>query len=532
MKKPHGTSLRDILREIPDPPAASAVPDAAISGIAIDSRAVRPGDLFVALRGRETDGHKFIPDAVGRGASAVIGDEDLSNVASPYVRLADARESLSWIAAAYHGWPGRRLRVIGVTGTDGKTTTAHLIHAILREAGHKAGLISSVSAVIGDERLDTGLHVTTPDAHDLQRFLADMVALGATHAVLETTSHGWSQHRADACEFDIGVFTNVTHEHLDEHGSFEAYLQAKARLIAGLAATQDKPFGNPRLAVLNRDDASYPYLASVPAANQVSYGLSEHADVRAAQVFVGEGIGFQTESKDFRVAIHSALEGIYNVHNCLAALCATVLGSGVSPEAAASGIESMRGVPGRMERIEMGQAFTAVVDFAHTPNALRAALISARRLAGETDRGGRVIAVFGAAGLRDRLKRRLMAEVAAELADLVVLTAEDPRTESLQLILEEMAAGMSVGSKREGETFWRIPDRGEAVRFAIRRAREGDVVMACGKGHEQSMCFGHVEHPWDDRTAVRAAISERLGNPGPPMPYLPTRDRSEADWLN
>jgi len=227
--------------------------------------------------------------------------------------------------------------------------------------------------------------------------------------------------------------------------------------------------------------------------------------------------------------------GAFNISNCLAALTVAVYGLKISPEIAARGIASLEGIPGRMERIAMGQNFTAIVDFAHTPNALKVSLEAAREMLSSQGEGahsrGRVIAVFGSAGLRDKAKRRMMAEVSAELADLTVLTAEDPRTESLEEILEEMAAGARSRGGIEGETFWRVPDRGEAIRFALSLAEAGDIVLSCGKGHEQSMCFGAREHLWDDRIAMRAALSELLGAEGPEMPYLPTQDTNEEEWL-
>jgi UDP-N-acetylmuramoyl-L-alanyl-D-glutamate--2,6-diaminopimelate ligase len=222
--------------------------------------------------------------------------------------------------------------------------------------------------------------------------------------------------------------------------------------------------------------------------------------------------------------------GAFNVSNCLAALTAGVYGLKIKPKVAAHGISALDGIPGRMERIDMGQSFTAIVDFAHTPNALKVSLEAAREML-PSEKKGRVIAVFGSAGLRDKAKRRMMAEISTELADLTVLTAEDPRTESLDGILEEMADGARSRGGREGESFWRVPDRGEAIRFALRLAREGDIVLSCGKGHEQSMCFGAREHLWDDRTAMRAALSEFLGVEGPPMPYLPSQNTEENEWL-
>jgi UDP-N-acetylmuramoyl-L-alanyl-D-glutamate--2,6-diaminopimelate ligase len=529
-------SLQSVFAELPAPFFRADAPDVLITGISIDSRAVQPGHLFVAMKGGNADGHAYIPTAIANGAAAVVGEQEIGRLAVPYIRLESSRRALTWIAAAFHDWPGRKLTVIGVTGTDGKTTTTNLLYKILLAAGIKAGMVSTVNAVIGDEVLDTGFHVTTPDAHDVQEYLARMVDAGLTHVVLETTSHGWAQHRVDACEFDIGVVTNITHEHLDEHGSFENYRAAKAMLFSNLKITLPKPQGNPRLAVINRDDPkSFDFLNDFTKVRKVNYGLSGDADVQATDIeYLPSGIHFTSKSKDFRVAVSTSLVGAFNVSNCLAAFTAAVYGLGISPDAAAQGVAALDGIPGRMERIDMGQSFTAIVDFAHTPNALESALKAAREI---LDKGpgigekGRVIAVFGSAGLRDREKRRMMAETSAERADLTVLTAEDPRTESLDAILEEMAAGTRSRGGREGETFWRVPDRGEAIRFALKLARPGDIVLSCGKGHEQSMCFGKTEYLWDDRTAMRAALAELLDVNGPAMPYLPSRDLPEESWL-
>ncbi|HEY3474713.1 MAG TPA: UDP-N-acetylmuramyl-tripeptide synthetase, partial [Anaerolineales bacterium] len=331
--------------------------------------------------------------------------------------------------------------------------------------------------------------------------------------------------------------TNITHEHMDQHGSYENYRAAKARLFSSLEITSAKPQGNPRLAVINRDDMkSFSFLHDFITVRKVNYGLSQEADVRAVDVkYSPSGIHFVAQSRDFQVPISSLLVGAFNISNCLAALTATVYGLNIKPVTAAQGVAALEGIPGRMERIDLGQDFTAIVDFAHTPNALKVSLEAAREMLAadeaREERRGRVIAVFGSAGLRDKAKRRMMAEVSAELADLTVLTAEDPRTESLDEILEEMAAGAKARGGGEGETFWRMPDRGEAIRFALRLAGPGDIVLACGKGHEQSMCFGAREHLWDDRTAMRAALSELLGLQGPKMPYLPTQDTKEEEWL-
>ena len=495
------------------------LPDGDVSGVTADSRQVTPGAVFVAVPGLTVDGSVFLPDAATRGAILLVGQGPDPRAGVAYRRVADARWTLAHLAAAWHGYPARRLVMIGVTGTDGKTTTCNLIHAILQAAGLRAGLISTVNAVIGDRVLDTGFHVTTPEALEVQGYLAQMVQAGLTHCILEATSHGLAQHRVAACDFDLGVVTNITHEHLDYHGTFEAYREAKGRLFAGLSQSAAKRAAVERTAILNRDDESFAALSGRTRVRQVSYGRSAEADVQAVEVaHMPPGLSFVVVGDGYRQPIESSLRGDFNVSNILAAFSTTVEGLRVPANKAAEGIAALRTIPGRMEPIDLGQPFTAMVDFAHTPNALRRALEAARMLT-----SGRVIAVFGAAGLRDREKRRLMAEVSAQLADLTILTAEDPRTESIDAILAEMAAGAAAQGGIEGRTFWRIPDRGQAIRFGAAQARAGDILLACGKGHEQSMCFGETEYAWDDRVAMRAALSDLLGLPGPAMPKLPTQ---------
>jgi UDP-N-acetylmuramoyl-L-alanyl-D-glutamate--2,6-diaminopimelate ligase len=513
-------TLRQLFEDIPVEVHLESILEILVTGIAHDSRRVEPGNLFVALVGGSFDGHNYIDQAIQKGACAVVGTRTITDLAVPYVQVSDSRPTLAYLAASFYNFPARGMTVIGVTGTDGKTTTSSLIYQILLQAGLWAGMVSTVNAVIGDEVLDTGFHVTTPEAPDVQRYLFRMQAAGLTHVVLETTSHGLAQERVTACEFDIGVVTNITHEHLDYHGSYAAYRAAKARLLAELTVTAEKSGGNPRLAVLNRDDQSYEYLHRAASARQISYGLHPEADITAEEVrHAPDGLHFTAVGPGFHVPVSSRLIGAFNVSNILAALAATVVGLGIAPETAARGVAALNAIPGRMESITVGQNFLAVVDFAHTPNALRNALLAAR---GMTD--GRVIAVFGSAGLRDRMKRRMMAEASQELADVTILTAEDPRTESLEEILEEMASAAVEKGGVEGETFFRVRDRGEAMMEALRLARPGDVVIACGKGHEQSMCFGETEYAWDDRIAMRAALARLLGQTGPPMPYLPTQE--------
>jgi UDP-N-acetylmuramoyl-L-alanyl-D-glutamate--2,6-diaminopimelate ligase len=494
------------------------LPEVEITSVTADSRLVGPGSLFVAVRGGSTDGHTFIPSAIESGAVAVVGESELEGLSVPYIQVSDSRLALAELASGWYGHPSRELIIIGITGTDGKSTTANLLFEILRAADIRSGMVTTVNVVIGDEVQDTGLHVTTPDALEVQGYLRRMVEAGLTHCILETTSHGLAQHRVSAIDFDIGVVTNITHEHLDYHGSYEGYFNAKAMLFESLDPHNVKPSGVTPIAVLNKDDRSYEPLSERVRARIVSYGMTEDADVRAEAVQSGlDGLQMEIYGEGKSVRVSSPLVGAYNVSNILAAFSAAVEGLGIEPQVVAEGIARLQGVPGRMQAIDLGQPFTAIVDFAHTPNALKRALETAREF---TD--GRLIAVFGSAGLRDREKRRMMAEVSTKLADITILTAEDPRTEPLESILAEMAAGAEAKGGIEGETFFRIPDRGEALREAVSIARPDDLVITCGKGHEQSMCFGTVEYPWDDRTALAAALAELVDVEGPDMPRLPT----------
>ncbi|MBO9310332.1 MAG: UDP-N-acetylmuramoyl-L-alanyl-D-glutamate--2,6-diaminopimelate ligase [Chloroflexi bacterium] len=506
------SQLLDQLPDVLERPAQDVLISAPVSE---DSRTVQRGGLFVARRGANTDSHDLIGEAIANGAAAVIGERPAAQVqcSVPYAQVADAQQALGYLAAAYHGFPSRALTVIGVTGTDGKTTTTSLIFNMLKCAGVPAGMISTVSAVIGDEALPTGLHVTTPTAPEVQSYLRRMVAAGLTHCVIETTSHGLAQGRVNGVEYDIAVLTNVTHEHLDFHGSFENYRAAKGLLFSRLAESYPKA-GVPKCAVINLDDPNADYfLALSQSVRQITYSARGYGQVNLLN-WRAEPSGIHATLLDsaegVSIAFHTALIGVYNLQNILAAASAA-LALSIPSEAIKRGIETLPPIPGRMERIDEGQNFTAIVDFAHTPNALEKALQTARSLT-----NGRVIAVFGSAGLRDVEKRRLMAEVGVQLADICVLTAEDPRTEPLDAILEMMAEGARRAGGVEGKTFFRVPDRGAALAFACQLARQGDVVIACGKGHEQSMCFGEIEYPWDDREAMRAALR------GTPLKTLPT----------
>jgi UDP-N-acetylmuramoyl-L-alanyl-D-glutamate--2,6-diaminopimelate ligase len=486
--------------------------DVEVSAVTCDSRRVAKGALFVAIPGVDVDGHAFIPQAVRRGATAIVGERELSEVFPskspvPYIPVVDSRAVLAHLSAAWNGFPARKMRMIGVTGTDGKTTTVRLIASVLEAAGYRVGLISTVGALIGGEEIDTGFHTTTPDAPAVQQYLARMVQADSQYAVIEATSHGLAQQRVLGCEFDVAVVTNITHEHLDYHGTSEEYRAAKARLFESLRTSYRKP-GVTKVSVLNADDSSYDFLEAYAAERSHSYGIECPCDVQATGIRLsptGTAFTALTPAGDFEVM--SPLVGAFSVYNILAAIAVGV-SQGLPVEAMQRGIAAMRGVEGRMERMDLGQDFDVIVDFAHTPNALEKALNTARTLT-----RGKVIVVFGCAGLRDRAKRPLMGKIAGGLADYAYLTAEDPRTEDVNDIIEQIAAGCRQARRKEGAHFWRVPDRGEAIAAAIQKARAGDLVIVTGKGHERSMCYGTTERPWSDHEAVRKALRKRMQRP-------------------
>ena len=384
-------------------------------------------------------------------------------------------------ASIYFNFPSKKLKVIGVTGTDGKTTTVHLIYHILHQAGLRVAMVSTVLAKIGDKEIDTGFHVTTPNPWNLQKFLKMMVDKGIEYAVLEVTSHGLDQFRLWGIDFEIGVLTNVTHEHLDYHKTYENYLSTKAKLLQ-----------KAKIAIINKDDESYDLLNSklkTQNSKLITYGIKNEAD-------------FTPKKFDFK----TSLPGEYNQYNCLAAIAATSQ-LGISVEKIKKAILTFKGVVGRMEKIEEGQDFKVIIDFAHTPNALEQVL---KFLKSIKSGKSKLIVVFGCAGLRDSDKRPIMGEIACRLADLVVLTAEDPRTEDVNDIFDQIAGGCEGIGGVEGKAYYKIPDRQEAINFAIQKlAKKGDTVVICGKGHEKSMCFGHTEYPWSDQEAAKKALKER-----------------------
>ncbi|MBM4417410.1 MAG: UDP-N-acetylmuramoyl-L-alanyl-D-glutamate--2,6-diaminopimelate ligase [Chloroflexi bacterium] len=491
-----GALLESISVTLPE-----TIPDCDVGAIRTDSRCVRPGDLFVAYPGVRVDGRAFIDEAKRRGACAVVVEGDPASVVStvPCFPVRSGREAWALLCRASHGFPDRALTIIGITGTDGKTTTATMLDTILRVARRRAGLVTTVGARTGDhlERA-TGLHTTTPDPPELFSLLGAMRAEGRDTAILEVTSHALAMEKVAGIEFDVGVITNVTRDHLDFHRSPHAYLEAKARLFDGLGRNRRKP--GPAWAILNADDRSFERLSQNPGGQTLSYGIAAVADVGASDPLHGPRASTFTLRIGERAArVTLPAPGAHNVLNALAAAAAAhALESSLGEIAA--GLESFAGVPGRYEIIEQGQPFSVIVDFAHTPEALRRVLTHAR---GSTT--GRLIIVIGCAGERDAGKRFPIGAVAGSTADLSIVTNEDPRGESPG----EIAAAIERGIRSVGGRSVTILDRDEAISHAIGLGAAGDTILLAGKGHEQSLCIGDTEHAWDDREAARRALAAR-----------------------
>jgi UDP-N-acetylmuramoyl-L-alanyl-D-glutamate--2,6-diaminopimelate ligase len=465
--------------------------DRPIAGVSADSRKVEAGWAFVAIRGLRLDGHQFIAPALLQGASAVVVEHRLELTVPPdvaCVRVDDSRRALAQMAAAFYGHPARHLCLIGVTGTSGKTTSTYLLEAMLRAPGTTPGVIGTVTyRYAGREQ---PADQTTPAAEDLQRLLRQMVDGGVSHCVMEVSSHALAQDRVWGCPFAAALFTNLSHDHLDFHQDMAAYYAAKARLFTEY---------QPGLAVINRDDPAGEKLLSETRAPVLTYGFSGAADVSVDHVAMdARGIALRARVPGQLVELRSRLIGRHNVYNILGAL-ATASGLEVDLGRAIQGIESLAAVPGRFERVDVGQPFSVVVDYAHKPDALRHMLIAARGIA-----TGRLIVVFGAGGDRDRGKRPHMGQLVAAYAEVAVITSDNPRSEAPMDIIREVEAGYTAAG---GAAAYRvIEDRRRAIYEAIAVARAGDTVVIAGKGHETYQIIGTKRFPFDDRQVARQAL--------------------------
>ncbi|WP_007520536.1 MULTISPECIES: UDP-N-acetylmuramoyl-L-alanyl-D-glutamate--2,6-diaminopimelate ligase [Pseudofrankia] len=487
----------------PSPPGATAHAAAGVvlRGVTHDSRAVRPGDLYAALPGAHAHGATFAAGAVAAGAAAVLTDPAGAAIlagalAVPVVVTDNPRQDLALVADWLYGQPSRQLTLLGVTGTNGKTTSAFLIDAGLRAAGHHTGLLGTVETRVGDERLDSVR--TTPESADLQALFALMVERRVTAATMEVSSHALAQHRVDGLRFAGALFTNLSQDHLDYHPTMRDYFEAKAKLFEPERSAA---------AVIGTDVATGPWgpelAARIPGA--VTYAPDPPADWWLDDLVVGErGSTFTARGPGgLQVPVQVRLPGRFNVVNALGAL-ALLVTAGVPAEAAATGIGELAGVPGRMERVEAGQSYLALVDYAHTPDAVQTVLTSVRGLV-----DGRLIVVLGCGGDRDRAKRPLMGAAAARQADLAFFTNDNPRSEDPAEILAQMSAGAGQAGTAAKVTV--IPDRAEAIAAAVAEAGPGDAVVVAGKGHERGQEQHGVVTPFDDRAALAAAIAATLG---------------------
>jgi UDP-N-acetylmuramoyl-L-alanyl-D-glutamate--2,6-diaminopimelate ligase len=466
--------------------------DTEISGLALDSREISPGDAFVALRGERLDGRDFIGDAVENGAAAVIYEgEAPSDLSVPSVSVLDGRDALARMAGAFHGRPSEALLLVGVTGTNGKTTTTYLIRSIMRAAGYAVGLLSTIAYEF-EVKVYPAPH-TTPEAPAFQGLLREMLDAGCTHVVAEVSSHALAQKRVDHAGFQAAVFTNLTREHLDFHGSMGEYFSAKKRLF-------DELLSGP--AVINVDDHYGRELAAAVKGSALTFGIHEEADLRASDVSdTPGGLAFRLHHGGRAYAVESGMLGKVNVYNILAAT-GVAFALDIGWEHAERGIRDFSGVEGRFQRVQMGQDFLCIVDYAHTEDALERLISNARGVT-----AGRVITVFGCGGDRDRSKRPAMGAVAAAGSDMVFITSDNPRGEDPVEIIKQIEAGLGGGERGKCSVF---PDRGEAIRMAVGAARATDTVLIAGKGHEDYQEIKSVRHGFSDMRAAREAIGEKL----------------------
>lgn len=487
-----------------DPPAAdrgvplsellAAMPDARVhmdrgalvTDVVYRSADARPGSLFFCVPGARVDGHDFAAQAVAAGAGTLVVQR-LLDLSATQVLVPSVRDAMGPMSAAFFGHPSERLALVGVTGTNGKTTTTYLLESIFRAAGKTPGVIGTTGVRIAGRSIP--FDRTTPEAPDVHRLLARMVGRGVEAAAMEVSSHGLHQHRVDGIRYACAIFTNLSRDHLDYHGSLEEYFLAKARLFTLDLASR---------AVINGDSPEGRRLLEWTRIPKLSFGLDEGRDLRATAMEVsGSGISFDVGDRRFT----SPLRGTFNVYNCLGAI-ASAREVGIEEDAIANGLAALKGVPGRLEPVEMGQEFTVLVDYAHTPDSLENVLRATRELG-----AGRLIVVFGCGGDRDRGKRPLMGEVATRLADLSILTSDNPRSEAPGAIIEEIAAG----ARRSGGPFVIEEDRRLAIRAALREARSGDVVIIAGKGHETGQDFGDRVVPFDDRRVAEEELTQLAG---------------------
>jgi len=464
-----------------------------IRGIAYDSRQVKPGFVFVAITGFKMDGHDFIEQAVQNGAVAVVVGKNGKRDDVTVVQVTDSRRALAVLSANFYQHPSRQLKVYAVTGTNGKTTTCHLLREIFRKQGCTAGVLGTIGNWLGDKKLAAVR--TTPESLEIQGIFRRMVDEGVTHAVMEVSSHALELHRVDQIDFRGAIFTNLSQDHLDFHPDLQSYLHAKGKLFARLAGDAH--------GVVNMDDVnSFPYLQKVSPVPLITYGRHPDAAVRAVNIHLGsDGVKFDIAYKDTVFSVNLETPGLFTVYNATAA-AAVALAEGIAPAVISSALKTVKGVAGRFQRVDCGQDFTVIVDYAHTPDSLENILTAAREFV-----SGRLITVFGCGGDRDRGKRPLMGEVAAKISDYTVVTSDNPRSEEPGDIIEDILPGV----KKHTREYTVIVDRRDAIAYALSVAAKGDMVIIAGKGHETYQEVKGKTYPFDDREVAKEILRGRHG---------------------
>lgn len=470
--------------------------DIDISQVAYDSRTAGPKSIFVAVRGFKTDGAMYADQAIENGAVAVVLENDTQlgqNITK--IIVPNARIALAEISAAFYGHPARNLKMIGITGTNGKTTISYLVEAILQRSGYKVGVIGTVEARIDGKSIPTKL--TTPESPELQELLSKMLKEGVTHVVMEVSSHSLELYRTHSCEFDIAIYTNLTHDHLDFHGNMQNYFKTKLKLFERLG----KGFKKDVTAIINVDDPYGKKVMTYVDGNILTYGAINNAnlDVSGIETTI-DTMKFQIESSDSKLNITTNLIGAYNAYNIMAALlCGKACG--ITFEKSKEAIESLDHIPGRFERVKAGQKFPVVVDYAHSPDSLTKLLETVRPLG-----KGKVILVFGCPGERDRAKRSIMGDIAVKLADFSFITTDDPHGEEPNDILDEIEIGVVRAGGKSGSNYKRIEDRRAAIKEAIKMASKDDIVVIAGRGHETFQDYAGKKVPIDDREVAKEAL--------------------------
>lgn len=472
--------------------------EVSITGIQIDSRKVTSGDLFICLPGHTVDGHDFARKAADQGATALVVERVLSDVRLPQLIVKDSRLAMAVLGNAFFGEPSSKLQVIGITGTNGKTTTTYLIEQILHDHGHKPGLIGTIQRKYDGKSYP--MSGTTPESLDLQRYLHEMTEAECDYCVMEVSSHALEQGRVKGTQFRTAIFTNLTQDHLDYHKTMEDYRAAKGLFFSRLGNRYYEDPHERSYVVLNADDEASAYFAAQTAAEVITYGVENEADVRASQISItAKGTAFHVETFVGKADISLRMVGKFNVYNALAAISAALL-EGISLDEIKASLESLQGVEGRVEAVDEGQEFAVIVDYAHTPDGLENVLRTVDEFA-----TGRVICVFGCGGDRDRTKRPIMGRIAAKYSSYVFVTSDNPRTENPDAILADIEQGL-VDEGIAKDRYELVVDRREAIQKAIEMASSEDVVLIAGKGHETYQIVGTQVLDFDDRIVAKEAI--------------------------